>query len=98
MATATGAALFDMECTVFMGEEDMERQALNVFRMEMLGTKVECVKSGSRTLKDATNEAIRTWAKNAEDTFYIIGRPSSISTDGKGIPESYQRRDKETDS
>lgn len=62
-----------MECTVFMGEEDMERQALNVFRMEMLGTKVECVKSGSRTLKDATNEAIRTWAKNAEDTFYIIG-------------------------
>ena len=73
VATATGAALFDMECTVFMGEEDMERQALNVFRMEMLGTKVECVKSGSRTLKDATNEAIRTWAKNAEDTFYIIG-------------------------
>ena len=54
VATATGAALFDMECTVFMGEEDMERQALNVFRMEMLGTKVECVKSGSRTLKDAT--------------------------------------------
>nr|WP_288683213.1 tryptophan synthase subunit beta [uncultured Anaerobutyricum sp.] len=73
VATATGAALFDMECTVFMGEEDMERQALNVFRMEMLGTRVECVKSGSRTLKDATNEAIRTWAKNAEDTFYIIG-------------------------
>ena len=73
VATATGAALFDMECTVFMGEEDMERQALNVFRMEMLGTKVECVKSGSRTLKDATNEAIRTWAKTAEDTFYVIG-------------------------
>ena len=47
VATATGAALFDMECTVFMGEEDMERQALNVFRMEMLGTKVECVKSGT---------------------------------------------------
>ena len=73
VATATGAALFNMECTVFMGEEDMARQALNVFRMEMLGAKVECVKSGSRTLKDATNEAIRTWAKNAEDTFYIIG-------------------------
>ena len=73
VATATGAALFNMECTVFMGEEDMARQALNVFRMEMLGAKVECVKSGSRTLKDATNEAIRTWAKHAEDTFYIIG-------------------------
>ena len=73
VATATGAALFGMECTVYMGEEDMARQALNVFRMEMLGTKVECVKTGSRTLKDATNEAIRTWAKNAEDTFYIIG-------------------------
>ena len=73
VATATGAALFGMECTVFMGEEDMARQALNVFRMEMLGTKVVCVKNGSRTLKDATNEAIRTWAASAEDTFYIIG-------------------------
>ena len=73
VATATGAALFGMECTVYMGEEDMARQALNVFRMEMLGAKVECVKTGSRNLKDATNEAIRTWAKNAEDTFYIIG-------------------------
>lgn len=73
VATATGAALFDMECTVYMGEEDVERQALNVFRMEMLGAKVVSVKSGSNTLKDATNEAIRTWAKTAEDTFYIIG-------------------------
>lgn len=73
VATATGAALFGMECTVFMGEEDMHRQELNVFRMKMLGAKVECVLSGSRTLKDATNEAIRTWAKTAEDTFYVIG-------------------------
>lgn len=73
VATATGAALFGMECTVFMGEEDMKRQELNVFRMEMLGAEVECVSSGSRTLKDATNEAIRTWAKTAEDTFYVIG-------------------------
>ncbi|MEE1228188.1 MAG: tryptophan synthase subunit beta [Lachnospiraceae bacterium] len=73
VATATGAALFGMDCRVFMGEEDMRRQALNVFRMEMLGAKVICVKNGSRTLKDATNEAIRTWAKDAEDTFYIIG-------------------------
>ena len=73
VATATGAALFDMECTVYMGEEDMARQSLNVFRIEMLGAKVECVKNGSRTLKDATNEAIRAWAATAEDTFYIIG-------------------------
>ncbi len=73
VATATGAALFDMECTVYMGAEDMERQALNVLRMEMLGAKVEKVVSGSNTLKDATNEAIRTWAKTAEDTFYVIG-------------------------
>lgn len=73
VATATGAALFNMECTVYMGEEDMKRQALNVMRMEMLGAKVECVRSGSNTLKDATNEAIRVWAKTAEDTFYIIG-------------------------
>ena len=68
-----GAALFDMECTVFMGAEDIERQKLNVFRMEMLGAKVQPVTTGSATLKDATNEAIRTWAEKAEDTFYIIG-------------------------
>lgn len=73
VATATGAALFNMECTVYMGKEDIERQALNVMRMEMLGAKVVSVESGSNTLKDATNEAIRSWAKNAEDTFYIIG-------------------------
>lgn len=73
VATATGAALFNMECTVYMGEEDMKRQSLNVMRMEMLGAKVVSVKSGSNTLKDATNEAIRTWAKTAEDTFYVIG-------------------------
>ena len=73
VATATGAALFGMECTVFMGSEDIERQRLNVLRMEMLGAKVVPVTSGSNTLKDATNEAIRTWAKTAEDTFYITG-------------------------
>lgn len=73
VATATGAALFDMECTVFMGAEDIERQKLNVFRMEMLGAKVQPVTTGSATLKDATNEAIRTWAEKAEDTFFIIG-------------------------
>lgn len=73
VATATGAALFGMECTVYMGAEDIKRQELNVFRMQMLGAKVVSVTSGSNTLKDATNEAIRTWAKTAEDTFYIIG-------------------------
>lgn len=73
VATATGAALFDMECTVYMGAEDVKRQALNVMRMEMLGAKVVSVTSGSNTLKDATNEAIRNWAKTSEDTFYVIG-------------------------
>ncbi len=73
VATATGAALFKMECTVFMGCEDMERQKLNVFRMEMLGAKVVPAESGTQTLKDATNEAIREWVRTAEDTFYIIG-------------------------
>ncbi len=73
VATATGAALFNMECKVYMGEEDMKRQELNVLRMRMLGSSVNSVSSGSKTLKDATNEAIRTWAKDAEDTFYVIG-------------------------
>ena len=73
VATATGAALFGMECHVYMGEEDIKRQELNVFRMQMLGTEVVSVTTGSKTLKDATNEAIRTWAKDAEDTFYVIG-------------------------
>ena len=73
VATATGAALFDMECKVYMGTEDIKRQKLNVLRMEMLGSKVIPVTSGSNTLKDATNEAIRTWSKEAEDTFYILG-------------------------
>lgn len=73
VATATGAALFNMECTVYMGAEDIKRQELNVLRMEMLGATVVPVTSGSNTLKDATNEAIRIWAKVAEDTFYVIG-------------------------
>ena len=73
VATATGAALFSMECTVFMGEEDVERQKLNVKRMKLLGATVVEVKSGSRTLKDATNEAIRYWSACADDTFYCIG-------------------------
>ncbi|QSO45717.1 tryptophan synthase subunit beta [Alicyclobacillus mengziensis] len=73
VATATVAARFGLECTVFMGEEDMERQALNVFRMRMLGAEVVPATSGTRTLKDATNEAIRHWVEHVEDTYYIIG-------------------------
>ncbi|MBC2155451.1 tryptophan synthase subunit beta [Listeria innocua] len=73
VATATVAALFKMECTIFMGEEDVKRQSLNVFRMELLGAKVVSVKAGSRTLKDAVNEALRFWVANVEDTHYIMG-------------------------
>ncbi|MFQ5483262.1 MAG: tryptophan synthase subunit beta [Nitrospinaceae bacterium] len=73
VATATAAALFDLECDVFMGEEDMRRQALNVFRMELLGARVIPVTSGTRTLKDATSEAIRNWITTVESTHYIIG-------------------------
>jgi tryptophan synthase beta chain len=73
VATATACALFDLECVVYMGEEDIERQALNVYRMELLGAEVRPVKSGTRTLKDATNEAIRDWVTNVESTHYIIG-------------------------
>lgn len=73
VACATVAALFGLECCVFMGEEDIERQALNVFRMKLLGTTVIPVTSGTGTLKDATSEAIRYWVTNVEDTHYIIG-------------------------
>ncbi|QKF81400.1 tryptophan synthase subunit beta [Halarcobacter ebronensis] len=73
VATATIAALLGLECTVFMGAKDVERQELNVFRMKLLGAKVVPVKSGSKTLKDAMNDAIRYWVTNARDTFYIIG-------------------------
>lgn len=73
VATATAAALFGMECVVFMGEIDVKRQALNVFRMELLGTKVVSVTSGSKTLKDAVNEALRYWVEHVEDTHYVMG-------------------------
>ena len=73
VACATVAALFGLECRVFMGEEDMERQALNVFRMKLLGSEVVPVTSGSGTLKDATSEALRYWVTNIRDTHYIIG-------------------------
>jgi tryptophan synthase beta chain len=73
VATATACALFDLECVVYMGEEDVKRQALNVYRMELLGAEVRPVGSGTRTLKDATNEAIRDWVTNVGTTHYIIG-------------------------
>lgn len=73
VATATVAALFGMECEVFMGTEDIRRQSLNVFRMKLLGAKVTGVTSGTATLKDAMNEAIRHWVTRVRDTFYIIG-------------------------
>jgi len=73
VATATACALFDVECVVYMGEVDVERQALNVYRMELLGAEVRPVSSGTRTLKDATNEAIRDWVTNVQTTHYIIG-------------------------
>ena len=73
VATATAAALFNLECKVFMGKEDTERQKLNVFRMKLLGTEVSSVSSGTATLKDATGEALREWVLRVEDTFYVLG-------------------------
>ncbi len=73
VATATACALFGLRCEVFMGAEDVARQALNVFRMELLGAKVNPVDAGSRTLKDAINEAMRDWVTNVHDTYYCIG-------------------------
>lgn len=73
VATATVAAMFGLECEVYMGEEDIKRQLPNVFRMKLLGAKVTPVKSGSKTLKDAMNEALRDWVTNVYNTFYIIG-------------------------
>lgn len=73
VATATVCALFDLPCTIYMGETDIARQAPNVFRMRLLGAEIMSVKSGSGTLKDAMNEALRDWVTNVEDTFYIIG-------------------------
>src|SRR5690606_25861268 len=73
VATATVAARLNKQCVVYMGEVDMRRQAINVFRMKLLGAEVRGVSSGSRTLKDALNEAMRDWVTNIDDTFYIIG-------------------------
>src|SRR6476659_10605348 len=73
VATATAAALLGLECVVYMGAEDMERQAPNVLRMQLLGATVRRVDAGSRTLKDAINEAMRDWVANVDDTYYLLG-------------------------
>lgn len=73
VATATAAALMGMECEIFMGKEDTERQALNVYRMELLGAKVHAVTTGTQTLKDAVNEAMREWTSRVDDTLYVLG-------------------------
>ena len=73
VAAATAAALMDMECDIYMGKEDMDRQALNVYRMELLGAKVHGVSSGTGTLKDAVNETMREWTRRLEDTLYVLG-------------------------
>lgn len=73
VATATVAALFGLKCDIFMGEEDVARQSLNVYRMKLLGARVITVKSGSRTLKDAMTEALRDWVTNVRNTYYVIG-------------------------
>lgn len=85
VATATVCARFGLPCTVYMGSKDIERQSPNVFRMRLLGAEVKPVVSGSNSLKDAMNEALRDWVTNVEDTFYIIGhggRPAPLSGTG----------------
>jgi tryptophan synthase beta chain len=73
VAVATVCALFDLECVIYMGADDMRRQALNVFRMELLGAEVRAVDGGTRTLKDAINEALRDWVTNVDNTYYLLG-------------------------
>ena len=79
VATATVCALFGLKCVVYMGTEDMRRQSLNVFRMRLLGAEVREVDSGSRTLKDAINEALRDWVTNVSDTYYLLGSAQNSS-------------------
>jgi tryptophan synthase beta chain len=89
VATATVAARYGMECVVYMGSEDVKRQAANVYRMKLLGASVVPVESGSKTLKDALNEAMRDWVTNIGNTFYIIGTvagPAPLSDDGARFP------------
>ena len=73
VATASACALFDIPCTIYMGAKDIERQAPNVFRMKLLGAEVKSIESGSKSLKNAINEAMRDWVANAQDTYYLLG-------------------------
>ena len=101
VATATLCARFGLECIVYMGSVDVERQKANVFRMNMLGAKVVPVESGSKTLKDAMNEALRDWVTNVESTFYCIGTiagPASLSDDGARLPVDHRPRDARADA
>ena len=86
VATSAVASKFGLDCIVYMGSEDIKRQKLNVFKMNLMGAEIRSVESGSATLKDATNEAIRDWVTNVESTFYVIG--SSVG------PHPYPRPDK----
>lgn len=104
VATATVAALFDMQCEIYMGAKDVERQSLNVYRMELLGAKVHSVSTGTCTLKDAINEAMRDWAANVETTFYLIGSvmgphpyPQMVRDFQKIIGEETKRQIKEAE-
>ena len=98
VATATACALFDMECIVYMGEEDTRRQALNVFRMKLLGAKVVAVTSGTRTLKDAVDVALADLIANYKDTYYMLGSavgPDPVSRNGKVLSELHRKRTKQ---
>ena len=101
VATATVAARFGLECIVYMGERDIERQQPNVFRMQLLGAEVRPVSSGSRTLKDALNEALRDWVSNPHDTFYVIGTvagPAPLPGDGARLPVGDRHRGQGADA
>ena len=101
VATATVCALFDLPCVVYMGATDIERQAPNVFRMKLLGAEIVPVTSGTGTLKDAMNDALRDWVANVADTFYIIGtvgRTAPLPCDGSRFPEHHRAGSKGTDA
>ena len=94
VATAAVSARMGLECVIYMGEEDIERQKLNVFRMRLMGAEVRPVSSGSRTLKDAVNEAFRDWVSNVRNTYYLMGSvvvTSPLSVDGAGLSGNHRQ-------
>ena len=100
VATATAAALMGLECEIFMGKEDTDRQALNVYRMELLGAKVNAVTTGTMTLKDAVNEAMREWVSRVDDTHYVLGSvmgPHPVPDHRPRFPGCHQQRGKRAD-